>query len=393
MSIRFFFAALALSAALFVSGCASYRDWRLPWRTTVSTREVAAPARIVGNLFIVEAKWDKRGPWHFLVDTGSSVTLVSPEFAQRYATDKTAITPPPMRVRSANGESTMLPSVTIRRIELKEAHFEYVQALVRDFSDLSAHLGFKIDGILAFPLFRNTVFTLDYPNSRLLIRSSGDTENLPGATVNFNNTQRTPLIPIQVGDTTLIALVDSGNDGPLLLNPFGLNLHYTSEPRPGTVVGTLVGNRTQEIGRLVEPVAIGTYWFSQPIVDLTDQLSALGGEVLRNFSITFDQKRNRVTFFRGDTTPITTPSRRSCGLAFSKGPTYWRVVGVIPGSPADEMGIQDGDLVTRINGESIANWPLERFEPFVKRNTEIVFTFIDGAKEKPVVIPTFELAR
>lgn len=384
---RWFFLPFVLIS---LAGCISRRDLR-PGRTRLSSHLVSVPAQVIGNHFVVEAKWDKRGPWHFLVDTGSSVTLVSSEFASRYATEKAALAAPPVRVKSADGDSTLLPAVTIRRIELGDARFENVQVLIRDMSDLSAHLGVKIDGILGFPLFRDTVFTLDYPEGKLLLTPAGEPQLLPGATVKFNNAQRTPLIPIKVGNTTLVALVDSGSDGPLLLNPFGLNLSYAVAPRPGTVVGTLTGSRIQEIGRLADSLWLGFYQFSEPIVDLTDQLSSLGGEVLRNFAVTFDQTHNRVTFFRQSSSPIICPPRRSSGLAFTKGPIYWRVASVVPGSPADEAGIQDGDLVSRINGETIANWPLQRLDPFIKRTPEIVFTFIDGAKEKPVVIPTFEL--
>lgn len=390
MSISGTVARLLLASLLLSSGCMGHRDLR-PGRTRVPAPNISVPATIIANHFVVEAKWDRKGPWHFLIDTGSSVTIVSPEFARRYATEKAALAAPPVRVKSANGDSTLLPAVTLHRIALGEARFDNVQALVRDLGDLSAHLGVKIDGVLAFPLFRNTVFTLDYPNSKLLLSPTSDVQYLPGSTVKFNNAQRTPLIPITIGNTTLVALIDSGNDGPLLLNPAGLELHYQISPRPGTTVGTLTGNRTQEIGRLSDSLSIGTYRFVNPVVDLGDQLSAIGGEVLRNFAVTFDQLHNQVTFYRETPGPIPPTGRRSSGLAFSKGPVYWRVVGVVPGSPADEAGIQDGDLVTRVNGEAVSNWPLQRFEPFVKRNAEIIFTFVDGAKEKPVVIPTMEL--
>jgi Aspartyl protease/PDZ domain len=392
MKLRLSVVGLALGTLLLGSGCISRRDLR-PGRTELSTHLISVPARIIGSHFIVDGKWDKRGPWHFLVDTGSSVTLVSDEFARRYASGKAALGAPLVRVTSADGNSTLLPAVTIRRIELAEARFENVQALVRDFGDISAHLGVKIDGVLAFPLFRQTVFTLDYPASKLLLSPIGEPPYLPGSTIKFNNVQRTPLIPIKVGDITLVALIDSGSDGPLLLNPSGLDLRFSTPPRPGTVVGTLTGNRLQQIGRLALPLAVGAYQFPQPIVELTDQLSALGGEILSHFAVTFDQARNQVTFHRGDYAPIITPPRRSCGLAFSKGPTYWRVVGVVAGSPADQAGIKEGELVTRIDGDSITNWPLARFEPFLKRSPEIVFTFLDGAKETPVVIPTFELVQ
>jgi hypothetical protein len=47
--------------------------------------------------------------------------------------------------------------------------------------------------------------------------------------------------------------------------------------------------------------------------------------------------------------------------------------------------------VTRINGESITNWPLNRYENYVRHSSEIVFTFLDGSKERPLVVPIFQL--
>jgi hypothetical protein len=68
--------------ALLLGGCviSSARRPR-PGRTKLGAPLVIVPAATVGNYLIVETKWDKHGPYHFLVDTGSSTTLVTPELA------------------------------------------------------------------------------------------------------------------------------------------------------------------------------------------------------------------------------------------------------------------------------------------------------------------------
>lgn len=384
-----------LLAALTFTGCTSvsrlYRRESRPGRTKLDARLVVVPAQIIGNHFLVETRWDKHGPWRFLIDTGSSVTLVSPDFARRYGFQQPPANNPPVRIRSADGATTSLPAANIKRLELGEACFLNIPAFVYNCDELSAHLGMRIDGILGFPLFRDVVFSLDYPQSRLVITTAGEKPLLPGTTIPFNNQRRTPIIPVNLGGETFIALIDSGSDGPLLLNPFGLHPEFTYGPRAGGTVGTLVGDRPQQLARLGQPLSLGIYTVERPLVDLTDQLSSLGGEVLRHFCVTFDPPRNNVTFFRESTAPILSPARRSAGLSFSKTPAYWRVAGVVPGSPAESLGIRRGDLVARINGEPVSAWPLQRLDALVRRAPEITFTFIHGPRETPTIIPTFEL--
>lgn len=385
-----------LGALVALNGCAHitrlYKRDPKPGRTKLAARLVDVPAQLVGNHFIVEAKWDKRGPWRFLVDTGSSITLVSPEFSRRYSTTQPATSAPTVRVRSADGRPTVLPAVTVRKIQLgKDAEFLNVPVLIYNFDELSNHLGLKIDGVLGFPLFSHVVFALDYPNARLVITTAGEKPLLPGSTIPFNNNERSPLIPIKLGDETFIALIDSGSDGPLMLNPVGLHPRYAEPPRPGGTVGTLAGDRTQKIGRLADPLELGIYSFTRPVADLTDQLSAIGGEVLKNFCITFDSARNQVTFHRASTAPIPPEPRKSSGLSFSKTAAYWRVVSVVANSPAQAHGVRPGHLVTRINGEPVSAWSLARFEALVRRGPEIVFTFLEGSREFAQVVPVFDL--
>lgn len=384
-----FWLCAAALLGLLLSGCVSKSQLK-PGFTHFGSPLVIVPAQIVGNHFIVETKWDKHGPWRFIIDTGSGVPLVSAEFAKHYGSADSP-NEPAVHTQSQDGHTLLLPPVTIRRLDLGEVRFSNVRSLIYDLSELSAHLGMKIDGVLGFSLFHDTVFTLDYPGSRLVLTPIGQAPASPGVTIHFNNEEGIPLIPVRLGNESFIALVDSGSDAPLMLNPVGLNPRFKLEPRPGAVVGNLTGNRTQEIGRLAGSLGLGAYTLEEPIADLTDQLSALGGQILRNFSVTFDPAHNQVTLFRPSTAPVSPEALRHSGLSFSKKIAYWRVEGVIPGSPADAAGVRVGDLVTRINGESVSAWNLQRFDALVRRATDITFTFLDGSRETPMVIPTFEL--
>ena len=382
---------------LLASGCATlsapfHRAPPRQGRTTLSTPLVTLPAQTLGNYLIVEAKWDRAGPYHFLIDTGSSVTLVSPTLAKRYATKDA---PPPdaprIRVKSAEGELSELPATMIRRLDFGDVRFDDVPVLIYDCAPLSAHLGVKIDGVLGFPLFGETLLTLDYPHSRVVLQPASTTALTPGTIVPVDDSNKIPLVRVRLGDRTLIVLIDSGSDAPLSFNPVGLDLPFASGPRDGATVSTLTGDRPQQVGRLDAALTLGDYTISRPIVDLTDELSAIGGEILKNFTVTFDQRHDRVTFFRDTHDPIVSSPRRSAGVSFTKTPAYWRVAGIVRASPAEAAGVQAGDLVTRINGEPVAKWDLRRYEQLLATVREITLTFLNGTEESNKHVGVFEL--
>ncbi|MEO6001726.1 MAG: aspartyl protease family protein [Opitutus sp.] len=376
-----------------LSGCALFRrEMPRPGRTKLDSPLVIIPAVTLSNYLVVQTKWDKRGPYHFLIDTGASVTLISPELAARYAAkDAPPAATPMVRVKSASGETALLTATTLRRIELGGARFENVQALVYDCAAISSHLGVQIDGILGFPLFRETLLTLDYPHSRVLLQNRSAAPLLPGTPIAFNNDRKTPIIPLQLGQQTFVALIDSGSDVALSLNPVGLDPKYLVPPRPGATIATLIGDRTQQIGRLADTLLIGDYPVAQPVVDLTDELTSVGGGILKNFTVTFDQEHSRVTFYRESHLAVPAEPRRSPGVSFNKSPAYWRVASVIPRSPAADAGVQSGDLVTRINGEPVAQWDLARYQQLIATANAAAFTFLTGTQETEMHLKIFDL--
>jgi hypothetical protein len=391
---------LVACAAVLLEGCSSISTLSVPFRrppprpgrTSIGSKPVVVPTKAIGNYLVVEAKWDRFGPYHFLVDTGSSVTLVTPALAKRYASkDAPPFNAPRQGVAAADGKIIELAPTTLREISLGAVRFEDVFALIYDCEALTAHLGIKIDGILGFPLFRETILTLDYPRGRIVLQSPRKNPTIPGFAIPLNDTSKTPLISVQLGDRNIVALLDTGSDATLSLNPIGLNPSYASPPRAGATVATLSGERQQQVARLADTLTIGSYPLPEPLVDLSDELSAIGGGILKNFCVTFDQEHDRVHFQRDSTNPILTPARRSAGVSFSKTPAYWRISGVVPKSPADGVGIKPGDLLTHINGEPVAKWDLNRFNQLVASADEIAFRFLNGIQEVEKSVRVFDL--
>ena len=157
---------LALAGQLF-SGCSSIGRESGPAVTTQGPKLTVLPARVISNFFLVEAKQADGKTYRFMIDTGSSTTLVSPALAtalrQREKRGEAHTTP----VRGANGTEVELPAITLREIALGDVHFARVPAREYDLTELSVHVGLPIDGVLGFTLFRDTLCTIDYPAARL----------------------------------------------------------------------------------------------------------------------------------------------------------------------------------------------------------------------------------
>ncbi|MEI6860825.1 MAG: aspartyl protease family protein [Verrucomicrobiota bacterium] len=352
---------------------------------------VTIPAEIVDGQFFVVTRWDGLGPWRFLVDTGSTVTLVSPEFAHAYAGDEPAADMATVRVRSADGGSAHLPGVRVRSLALGAARFENVTALVYDFDELSAHYGLKIDGLLGYTLFRDTVLTLDYPHAQLGLVPAVSAPALPGRVLPLLGDWSRPVVAAQLGDRPLAVLLDTGSSGALRLNPGIFPPRLAAPARPGATVATLTGDRQQEIGRLADDFVLGGRTFTRPVVELTDQPAAVGSEVLRHFRITLDAERGLASLIRDGDDPIGSDPLRSTGISLRRFPAYWRVVSIVAGSPADDAGLESGDLITRINGERVEKWGLDRYEALVRAAPAVDFTLLNGRTETTEHIPTFPL--
>ena len=388
---------LSIICLLLFAGCSTVSR-RAPGRTVVEVAATTLPARLVSNFFVIETEWGDGRTYRFIVDTGSTISYVSTDLARHFAVkEKKRAAPRLVAVRSASGAEVKLEAITLRQLTLGASRFERVPALIFDFTDLSGHLGLPIDGIIGFPVFRNTLLTLDYPGSRLIIAPYPATiapppkPSLRASTVAFSNQRGTPLIPIQMGNESFVVLIDTGSDGSLSLNPAGLHPRFAQTPRSGTLISSLQGDRLQQTGRLTQQVLIGPHTISQPIVDLTDQLSSIGGELLRHFTLTFDQRHNLVSFARDTDDPITMEPRRHTGLSFARSRVYWRVLSVIPDTPTAQLPVQPGDLCVRINGEPVEKWGYERYAALLKTAGKITYTFLTGTKEMDVEVPIFEL--
>ncbi len=114
----------------------------------------------------------------------------------------------------ANGKDFELPAITLRSFRLSEAHFDDVPAVVYDFSEFSAHVGLKIDGLIGFPALPRHA-----AHPRLPGATAGNRAQPGGSrrrrfkqprtsVIPYNRDQATPLVPVQMGNESFFVLLD-----------------------------------------------------------------------------------------------------------------------------------------------------------------------------------------
>ncbi|MBI2510604.1 MAG: aspartyl protease family protein [Opitutae bacterium] len=360
---------------------------------TPSRQAITVPAEVVADFFIVEAQVAGRGPFQFLVDTGSSVSLVSPALARQLG-DAGHATESSFAIRSSSQRTATLPAIVLPRLELGSATFRRVPAAVFDFGDLSRQLGKRIDGIIGFSVFRDVVFTIDYPARRLVIDPRGTIVARASGTVDCYGDGGLPLAAVEVGGHRVVALIDTGSDSAVTLNSATDAARLVRDSRRGSVRATLAGDEPQVIGRLDADVRIGPHRVERPPVEMADGLPSLGNGVLRHFAVTFDPRHQLMTLRRDASAPIQFAPQRSVGLGFAREEGEWRVAAIVPDTPAERSDIRVGDRCVRINGQPTPAWPLERYQSLLRASETVTFTFASaGGREADLRLPVVELVR
>jgi CubicO group peptidase (beta-lactamase class C family) len=251
-----------------------------------------------GHLPAVRLMVNGQGPFLFAIDTGGmgSARLDSALVAKLGLESVGQA-----RAGDPSGKNMRLMDlVHVQSIEIGGARFENMTAAVRSYNE--RRLGEPIDGVLGFGLFKECLFTLDYPGNRVRIER-GELPPVDGREViAFTAERGIPSIRLQVDSLWVDADVDAGSMGGFAL-PASLapRLPLASQPR---VIGRgrTVSNEFEiKAAELKGSVHLGGHEFPGATVEFQPlfPMANVGSRVLRDFRVTFDQKNRRMRLTRG----------------------------------------------------------------------------------------------
>lgn len=256
-----------------------------------------APMHMRGLMPVVEVKINEQGPFIFMIDTGAGMQAdIDPSVAQRLRL--------PLSGRAINGDPSgqndrEVATTTIESLMIDKAEFRNVTAVVRPQRITKDYP--EVDGILGFALFTDYLLTLDYPAMQVRLARGG----LPAANgrdiLNFEIDNQIPIVELAIGRIHLPAHVDSGNFVAGFILPEEIVEQLQLQSEAITVGGARsVTNRIQlKQVQLRDTIHLGGFEYSQPTIAfpaLSD--TNIGFKVLRDFTLTFDQKKRRLRLER-----------------------------------------------------------------------------------------------
>lgn len=252
-------------------------------------------------------KINGEGPYRFNLDTGAGYhACIDAALVEELGLKRVD------QVRNSDGSGIhvrLADVVGIDTLEFGGARFKGVKALVDDYSWIDGPGGEPIQGLLGFELFRNLLLTVDYPRNMLELRRGSLPKEERENVVRYTRESGIPEIPVRIGKQEIPIAIDTGSTAGLTLPALYLNrleIHKQKDPVVRGSSRTVYGQYATLRARLVDDTHMAGHALERLQARFTASYESglLGYEVLRDFSLTFDQKRRRVRILRGDPNPV-----------------------------------------------------------------------------------------
>jgi predicted aspartyl protease len=355
---------------------------------------VSVPAEIVGHAMFVKVMVNGHGPFRVMVDTGCSLTVISPDLAEAVGAMVPDQQADSIVAENGLGNLTDLRRVVLGTIELGAARFEGVSAVVSDsFSRLSAIEGGRVDGALGFPLFAHLFLALDFPNQRVLLGSQWPA-GVPAIRASMQVVEHAdvPFVQVQIQGNPVELMIDTGANQalqlPVKLVPL---LQWKVEPRVGSMVAVFGEVGREQIGRLAGSMSLGGLQQLEPTAVISTGPPSLGLRSLDRFCVVFHQPENRVWLCGPTDVAILPTAERSIGLSVYSDQGGLRIAGIIPGSPAEEAHLAVGELITQIGDRPAASWTRDQMEQWINSHAEVALVVAGRFGERALTLGVWNL--
>ena len=311
----------------------------------------------IGGLVLVELEQPTLRGW-WIVDTGAGVNVVSESVLPSLAGEVSET----RSVQSATGEQKVR-TVLLPEFKIGDWSFRNQIAAALDLSHYRKKSGVDIQGIIGMPVFSSSVLSIDGPAQTLRLSKVHGPTPPRSNPIDFHLHNGVPVIDMEADGKVLPSVIlDTGNAGGLVLfsrfsKQVGLSrqknnyIRYQASETGGQVSAYLARARKAGIGGW-QMSNLSTAILSEHETSKGQALDAysgsLGMAVFEHTSMTFDFPAKKMYL-----ASKTSEESLGGGWGMILSGSGLVIESVLPQSPAAEAGLQPGDEITRLDGESL----------------------------------------
>ncbi len=312
---------------------------------------------------IVSGTINGKGPFKVLVDTTATRFTIDDDVAKEIGLKAVDIP------RLDDLPRPMLPGTAVRidTLGLGQVVFHGFNALTADLDILAG--GFRrYDAAVPFTMFRDCLLTLDYPN-RTLILEQGELPTLDGNDIlPFTDSRGCPALNLDSGPFAGSICISTKSK-----HAFTMQSSTFGDPKSGTIQANKKKKGRRHVADFdtdtpisFAPIQLGRHELLGLPISYTEERPSFGYELLKMFTLTFDQKNHRVRWTRAGPDTISLFPHSRFGVVFVRHMTDLTIAYIIPGSPASRSPLKAGDRIKEFETKPSQS----RSDEFVRRKLQ-----------------------
>ena len=340
------------------------------------------PFELYNNLIFIRTRVNNSSPLWFLLDTGAEISVIKQSRAQSLGLQfegkgQTEASGGAAEFLNVKGVTLSLPGADVLNPTVVAMPLESLEPL----------LGREVDGILGADLFNRFVVEIDYANQIVnLFDPQSYHYSGRGEALTITVKENIPYVHALITQTNLGLAegefqLDTGSDSTVVLNtPFAKAHKFIGSTKTIEAGGRGAGGETHSLIGRVEKIALGRFVMGKPLVRFSqdekgelasaDFSGLIGGELLRRFRVIFDYAKGRMIL--EPNAHLSEPDEfNMSGASFVFDAPNFKVLKVDKireGSPAAEAGLAVGDVVTAIDGQSVAKFNSAQLRQLWRQN-------------------------
>jgi PDZ domain/Aspartyl protease len=357
---------------------------------------VKVPFVMHSNLIIVPIQIDGSETLNFILDTGlGNILITDPQLARRLRFKSVRT----IEIEGVGGGQTTKAGIAIGhslRMGDMLGDQQNIVFFEHDALPLSDYVGMPIHGLIGFDLFNKFVVTIDFSSYEIVLQKPANYQykeahgqKLPLVIEHKKPYLKDVGLVMDAQELPVRVMVDTGAGHALMLDNQNGNFKLPSKVMKIQLGVGLSGEINGYLGR-IQKVRFGNYELNNVVASFPEKKSFgekiihhdeakqgnLGCELLRRFRVTFNYEEGYMVI-KPDKQRMKEPFEHDMtGLqirAFGDGLKTYYVEAVALDSPAQQAGLQEGDVLIAVNNQPAADlWLSDIYKMFQQKVGQLV---------------------